>query len=200
MKQLEMLKKAMAGKGLPYGWTYCFNEQCVVKDECVRFLSTRFLSEKRHSGNAVFPSAWRNGNCQYYEKLRIAKLAWGFDHLYRNVTLKDASTLRCRLRGYLGSKGQYYRYKLGQLLLLPKQQLEIKELFHSYGYDDVEFDHFKETFVSYQPDFPQAHSDEASSQPDGSNAQPDDDVSERDDANAQSEKNLAERDLFYWGV
>lgn len=57
MKQFEMLKKAMAGKGLPYGWTYCFNEQCVVKDECVRILSTRFLSEKRHSGNAVFPSA-----------------------------------------------------------------------------------------------------------------------------------------------
>lgn len=193
MKQLEMLKKAMAGKGLPYGWTYCFNEQCVVKEECVRFLSTRFLSEKRHSGNAVFPSAWRNGNCQYYEKLRIAKLAWGFDHLYRNVTLKDAPILRCRLRGYLGSKGQYYRYKLGQLLLLPKQQLEIKELFHSYGYDDVEFDHFKETFVSYQPDFPQAHSDEASSQLEDS-------ISERDDANSQSEKNLAERDLFYWGV
>lgn len=190
MKQFEMLKKAMAGKGLPYGWTYCFNEQCIVKEECVRFLSTRFLSEKRHSGNAVFPSAWRNGNCQYYEKLRIAKLAWGFDHLYCNVTLKDAPTLRCRLRGYLGSKGQYYRYKLGQLLLLPKQQLEIKELFHSYGYDDVEFDHFKETFVSYQPDFPQAHSDEASSQPEDS-------ISERDDANAQSEKNLAERDLFY---
>lgn len=47
MKQLEMLKKAMAGKGLPYGWIYCFNEQCVVKEECVRFLSTRFLSEKR---------------------------------------------------------------------------------------------------------------------------------------------------------
>lgn len=193
MKQLEMLKKAMAGKGLPYGWTYCFNEQCIVKEECVRFLSTRFLSEKRHSGNAVFPSAWRNGNCQYYEKLRIAKLAWGFDHLYRNVTLKDAPTLRCRLRGYLGSKGQYYRYKLGQLLLLPKQQLEIKELFHSYGYDDVEFDHFKETFVSYQPDFPQAHSDEASSQLEDS-------ISERDDANSQSEKNFAERDLFYWGV
>lgn len=193
MKQLEMLKKAMAGKSLPYGWIYCFNEQCVVKDECVRFLSTRFLSEKRHSGKAVFPSAWRNGNCQYYEKLRIAKLAWGFDHLYCNVTLKDAPTLRCRLRGYLGSKGQYYRYKLGQLLLLPKQQLEIKELFHSYGYDDVEFDHFKETFVSYQPDFPQAHSDEASSQLEDS-------ISERDDANSQSEKNLAERDLFYWGV
>ena len=130
MKQLEMLKKAMAGKGLPYGWIYCFNEQCVVKEECVRFLSTRFLSEKRHSGNAVFPSAWRNGNCQYYEKLRIAKLAWGFDHLYRNVTLKDAPTLRCRLRGYLGSKGQYYRYKLGQLLLLPKQQLEINNDMH----------------------------------------------------------------------
>ena len=144
MKQLEMLKKAMAGKGLPYGWTYCFNEQCVVKEECVRFLSTRFLSEKRHSGNAVFPSAWRNGNCQYYEKLRIAKLAWGFDHLYRNVTLKDAPTLRCRLRGYLGSKGQYYRYKLGQQKLVPEQQEHIKQLFARFGYKDVDFDYFAE--------------------------------------------------------
>ncbi len=98
MKQLEMLKKAMAGKGLPYGWTYCFNEQCVVKDECVRFLSTRFLSEKRHSGNAVFPSAWRNGNCQYYEKLRIAKLAWGFHPmthlLYPSKSIMEVSRFR----------------------------------------------------------------------------------------------------------
>lgn len=34
MKQLEMLKKAMAGKGLPYGWTYCFNEQCHIVSDC----------------------------------------------------------------------------------------------------------------------------------------------------------------------
>ena len=44
----------------------------------------------------------------------------------------------------LGSKGQYYRYKLGQLKLLPEQQKYIKQLFARYGYKDVEFEHFSE--------------------------------------------------------
>ena len=46
------------------------------------------------------------------------------------------------MRSYLGSKGQYYRYKLGQLKLLPEQQEYIKQLFASYGYKNVDFDNF----------------------------------------------------------
>lgn len=183
MKQVELLEKVMTKDGLPYGWTYCFNEQCAVKEECVRFLSTRYLSDKCYSGQAVFPMAWRNGNCKYYEKLRVVKLAWGFDHLFLNVKLKDAPILRSRLRGYLGSKGQYYRYKLGQLLLLPKQQVGIKKIFQSYGYEDVEFDHFTEGIAAYSPDFPQ--SSEANS------------LSK--DSVSESEEFLSERDDFYLG-
>ena len=56
----------------------------------------------------------------------------------------DAPTLRAEMRSYLGSKGQYYRYKLGQLKLLPEQQKYIKQLFARYGYKDVEFEHFSE--------------------------------------------------------
>ena len=48
------------------------------------------------------------------------------------------------MRDYLGSKGQYYRYKLGQLKLLPEQQKYIKQLFARYGYKDVEFEHFSD--------------------------------------------------------
>ena len=48
------------------------------------------------------------------------------------------------MREYLGSKGQYYRYKLGKLKLLPEQQEYIKQLFVSYGYHDVEFEHFSD--------------------------------------------------------
>lgn len=154
MTQVEMLEKVMEAKGLPYKWAYCFNEQCVAKEECVRFLSTRFLSDECCCGEAVFPAAWRNGSCKFYATLQPVRLAWGFDHLFRNVKVSDAPTLRCKVRGYLGSKGQYYRYKLGQLFLLPKQQMDIKNIFRSYGYDDVEFDHFKNGIAVCQPDFP----------------------------------------------
>ena len=58
------------------------------------------------------------------------------------MKVKDAPVLRAEMREYLGSKGQYYRYKLGQLKLLPEQQEYIKQLFASYGYQNVEFDNF----------------------------------------------------------
>ena len=71
-------------------------------------------------------------------------MAWGFDHLFTEMKVKDAPALRAEMRDYLGSKGQYYRYKLGQLKLLPEQQTYIKQFFARYGYKDVEFDHFSE--------------------------------------------------------
>lgn len=71
-------------------------------------------------------------------------MAWGFDKLFAEMKVKDAPTLRAEMRSYLGSKGQYYRYKLGQLKLLPEQQKYIKQLFARYGYKDVEFEHFSE--------------------------------------------------------
>ncbi len=46
-------------------------------------------------------------------------MAWGFDKLFAEMKVKDAPALRAEMRDYLGSKGQYYRYKLGQLKLLP---------------------------------------------------------------------------------
>lgn len=72
------------------------------------------------------------------------EMAWGFDKLFAEMKVKDAPALRAEMRDYLGSKGQYYRYKLGQLKLLPEQQAYIKQLFARYGYKDVEFDHFSE--------------------------------------------------------
>ena len=60
------------------------------------------------------------------------------------MIVKYARFLRAEFIYYLGSKGQYYRYKLGQLKLLPEQQVYIKQLFARYGYKDVEFEHFSD--------------------------------------------------------
>uniref|UniRef100_UPI003FED591D DUF6078 family protein n=1 Tax=Prevotella sp. TaxID=59823 RepID=UPI003FED591D len=95
-------------------------------------------------GDAIFPNALKNGKCKYFAPLRVVKMAWGFDKLFAEMKVKDAPSLRAEMRDYLGSKGQYYRYKLGQLKLLPEQQKYIKQLFARYGYKDVEFEHFSD--------------------------------------------------------
>lgn len=95
-------------------------------------------------GDAIFPNALKNGKCKYFAPLRVVKMAWGFDKLFAEMKVKDGPALRAEMREYLGSKGQYYRYKLGQLKLLPEQQKYIKQLFARYGYKDVEFEHFSE--------------------------------------------------------
>ena len=132
MDEKELLKKAFEYGNVPSNITYCFTEPCPMKNKCIHYLSGLYKNEKTDRGDAIFPNALKNGNCKYFAPLRVVKMAWGFDKLF------------AEMRDYLGSKGQYYRYKLGQLKLLPEQQACIKQLFAGYGYKDVEFDHFSE--------------------------------------------------------
>lgn len=140
----ELLKKAFEYGNVPSNITYCFTEPCPMKNKCIHYLSGLYKNEKTDRGDAIFPNALKNGNCKYFAPLRVVKMAWGFDKLFAEMKVKDAPALRAEMRDYLGSKGQYYRYKLGQLKLLPEQQAYIKQLFARYGYKDVEFDHFSE--------------------------------------------------------
>ena len=95
------------------------------------------------TARTVLPNAWKNQKCAAFCQIQMVRVEWGFDSLFQEVKMKDASTLRLRMRSYLGSKGQYYRYKLGQRKLSPKQQEGVLQIFHNLGYDDVKFDHYE---------------------------------------------------------
>ena len=144
MKSKELLQKAFAIGNVPVGITYCFQEQCPLKDDCIHYLCSLYKADDVDKGYSVFPNALRDSKCKYFAALRIVKMAWGFDTLFEDVKVKDAPVLRAKMRAFLGSKGQYYRYKLGQLKLLPEQQEYIKHLFAQFGYENVEFEHFTE--------------------------------------------------------
>lgn len=142
MNTKEMLLKALKDGRVPDHATCCFIEECPKKNECLHYLCWSWLWQNRKSGNSVFPEALRNGECKLFAPLRVVRTAWGFDALFKDVKLRDAKTLRQQMREILGSKGQYYRYKLGQRKLLPEQQDEIKRLFSEFGYADADFDNF----------------------------------------------------------
>lgn len=142
MDEKELLKQAFKYGNIPCSVTYCFTEPCPMKDKCIHYLSGLYKNEETDRGDAIFPNALKDGKCKYFAPLRVVKMAWGFNKLFTEMKVKDAPVLRAEMRDYLGSKGQYYRYKLGQLKLLPEQQEYIKQLFASYGYQNVDFDNF----------------------------------------------------------
>ena len=142
MDNKELLKKAFEYGNVPSLISYCFTEQCPMKNECIHFLAGLYKGDDVQQGHAIFPNALKDGKCLFFAPLRIVKMAWGFDKLFAEVKVKDAPILRSEMRDYLGSKGQYYRYKLGQMKLLPEQQEHIKQLFARFGYEDVDFEHF----------------------------------------------------------
>ena len=142
MEKRDLLKNAFEHGDVPCIINYCFTEPCPMKDECIHYLAGLYKSDDVEQGHAIFPNALKDGKCKFFAPLRIVKMAWGFDKLFAEVKVKDAPVLRSEMREYLGSKGQYYRYKLGQMKLLPEQQEHIKQLFARFGYKDVEFEHF----------------------------------------------------------
>ncbi len=142
MDKKELLRKDFEYGNVPSIISYCFTEQCPMKNECIHYLSSLYKGDDIKQGHAIFPNALQDGKCQFFAPLRVVKMAWGFEKLFAEVKVKDAPRLRSEMREYLGSKGQYYRYKLGQLKLLPEQQEYIKQIFARFGYKNVEFEHF----------------------------------------------------------
>lgn len=144
MKQLKQLKEAFDKGNTPKQVLFCFQGQCPKSSECVHYLCYLARGEAEEWGKAVFPKVLTEQACPFWAPLRVVRMAWGFDNLFRDVRVKDAPKLRAAMIALFGSKGQYYRFKLGQRKLVPEQQADVKKLFADYGYGDVAFDHYAE--------------------------------------------------------
>lgn len=143
-------EETFRGRQLSHAWIYCFNEHCPQHNECIRFISGKYVDDTKDAGSAVFPNACRDGRkCRLFKQARIVTFAWGFKKLFYNVRLRDAATLRLNLKAFLGSHGSYYNYANGRCKLTPEQQQGVLNIFRKKGYtENLEFDHYVE-----EPDF-----------------------------------------------
>ncbi|MDO5526594.1 MAG: DUF6078 family protein [Prevotella sp.] len=143
-------EETFRGRQLSHAWIYCFNEHCPQHNECIRFISGKYVDDTKDAGSAVFPNACRDGRkCRLFKQARIVTFAWGFKKLFYNVRQRDAATLRLNLKAFLGSHGTYYNYANGRCKLTPEQQQGVLNIFRKKGYtENLEFDHYVE-----EPDF-----------------------------------------------
>ena len=130
---------------VPASWMLCFCEGCTRHADCLRYLTGQHVPDDLTCGNAVYPSACRNGSCRHFKQIRVIHAAYGFAPLFREVKQKDYTLLREKMKAYLGGHGTYYRYNRGERLLTPEQQQWILSLFARYGYTDgLAFEHYRD--------------------------------------------------------
>ena len=133
---------------IPDWWALCQNADCPLSDSCLRHQALLQVPARVTKWLCVLPTAWRNGDCQYYRKAEAVRMAQGFAGIYNSLKSRDARhDIRLALTDYFGSKGSYYRYRDGDRLLTPQQQQWIRTLLLRYGYaEGIEFDNYVITY------------------------------------------------------
>ena len=138
---------ALTADQIPTSFARCFQSDCPLADTCMRFLAGQYIPDRQTKGEAIYPTARRDGDCKHYKQTRVIHAAYGFGALFAEVKKKDDTPLRDRIKAYLGGNTTYYRYHHGERLLTPEQQEWIIRLFRRHGYtDELHFDGYRDVY------------------------------------------------------
>lgn len=139
------MDKALELKNIPWGYEICFNNDCQLREKCLHYQAGLLIPQDRLGGPAVYPAAWKNGECQRFSEYKLIKKAWGFSQLYKNVPRYQKTEARkCVMSYFSGGCGPYYRYHHGENKLSPAQQADIMDILSQFGSTDgLAFDHYE---------------------------------------------------------
>ena len=144
----EMKEKQLTQYDFPMGYAVCFNSECTLKEQCLHHQAYLLRRDDRTSGPAIYPEAWKDGQCKRYSEDLLVKKAWGFSQIYDNVPhYKRAEAHRCVMNYFSAGCGPYYRYHHGENKLTPRQQQDIMDILAHFGSTDgLDFDHYEMDF------------------------------------------------------
>ena len=141
---LGLMEKLLESKNIPHGYALCFNEGCQLRDKCLHYQAYLLKPTSILGGPAIYPNAWKDGQCQRFNEAKLVQKAWGFTHIYNNVPHYLAAEARRNVKNYFSKGcGPYYRYHHGENLLTPEQQDAIMKIIAKFGSTDgIHFDHY----------------------------------------------------------
>ena len=129
-----MENKELKSKDIPWGYALCFNDACGLKDNCMHYQARQLMAEGRYAGQAVYPTAWQDGECRCFCEKKLVKKA----------PSRDRAEARHCVRSYFSSgNGPYYRVHHGENKLSPQQQADIMAIIAKFcPIEGVKFDHY----------------------------------------------------------
>ena len=139
------MEKILELKMIPWGYEICFNNDCQLREKCLHYQAGLLMPSDRLSGPAVYPAAWKDGQCQRFREYKLARKAWGFNKLYRNLPRHLKTEAReCVMSYFSGGCGPYYRYHHGENKLSPSQQEDIMNIMSKFcSTEGLSFDRYE---------------------------------------------------------
>ena len=133
---------------VPSWYVLCTNNQCPLRNDCLRFMAGLHALENMEIATSVMPKTLKEGKCRWYDKKTVVVYAAGFSRLYDRVMKMDYTSMRKAITSYLHGTRLYYEYKRGERPLSPEQQQWIRDYVKNCGYNwKVEFDSYYEGYA-----------------------------------------------------
>ena len=127
---------------MPEHYLLCFNDKCVLADECLHRLAARSGRQKDEVVTAVNPVRCSGKSCRYYKPNKMATMAYGMKGSFHEVKADHIASLRNVLIHHFG-RGSYYLRRNGLRPITPEEQQFISSIFSNYGYE-TKFDRMEE--------------------------------------------------------
>ena len=153
-----MTNKVLTFDDVPYWWAICTNNDCQLRDRCLRRQAAAVAPPTATAHLSIIPHDRGDVDCPHFVAYETLRFARGFAGIFADVHREHRAHMKLAIMKYLGhtttSKGTYYRYLHGERLLSPEQQVWIGRLMQRFGYSpDVSFDSYVDdfTFMSGAP-------------------------------------------------
>ena len=126
----------------PFGFIVCYNEDCSLKENCLRREVAELNQEEDDVLKVVNSAKFSGENCKFYLENKKVLMAYGMKKSFDKVLAKDIAEIRKTLNTYFGH-GSYYVRRNGEKAINPTEQTYIASVFAKYGYE-ITFDRLVE--------------------------------------------------------
>ena len=138
-----MIQKAMNG------YTVCFNEQCPMHVQCLRWLVGQQMPSNVKECTCINPlyEGVATDLCPMYRSTQKVRWAKGMTNIFTDdMPQKVEKAVRRALEGRY-NRTYFFEYRNGTRLIHPDMQEEIRNLFRQNGWtEEVQFDEFVDAY------------------------------------------------------
>lgn len=128
---------------VPNGYAHCFagKDSCPKAGSCLRAIAAKLLTESKepqpqtvNTVNAIYVEQLPNRTpCPLYRSSEPLRYAKGMTHLFDEIPLKQAITVRRKVIGCFSCERYFYHSRNGNRLISPEEQKKIANVFRHIG-------------------------------------------------------------------
>ena len=132
----------------PDEWAICFQNDCPMKNTCLRYAIARLAPADITHHVTVLPAARQDDHCTLFATKEPVQIAHGMKALLPRAAHGELRKLHQGLYAIFGSTSRYYLFREGKYPITPQQQQRITALFRQHGitsephYDSVTTEYF----------------------------------------------------------